>query len=314
MKNVKKILAGSLSALALGATLSGCATVPMDGTEAADVSLDTAATLERIDGEGPALWKVADEDTTIYMFGTIHILPANTEWTNARISNALASSDSIVTELMPGAASTPESQQMFMSGGMLSDGRTLRSLMSDDERARYEAALGKIGLPAAAFDQMKPWLAAITLSIVPLMQNGYEIESGVEEALEKMAAQETKREALETVEYQFNVFDGMPEETQLRYLLETADQVDNIKSYVDSMVAEWLEGDSDALADMMNEGLEDPVLAERLLYTRNKNWAEWIDNRLDQPGTVFMAVGAGHLAGEKSVQDYLVDMDVATVR
>ena len=294
--------------------LSACATMPTDGAETTVASLGPAATLERVDGEGPALWKVADEDTTIYMFGTIHILPANMQWSNVRISDALTSSDSIVTELMPGAASTPESQQMFMSGGMLSDGRTLRSLMSDDERARYEAALGKIGLPAAAFDQMKPWLAAITLSIVPLMQNGYDIESGVEEALEKMASQETKRDALETVEYQFNVFDGMPEETQLRYLLETADQVDNIKSYVDSMVAEWLEGDADALADMMNEGLEDPVLAERLLYTRNKNWAEWIDNRLDQPGTVFMAVGAGHLAGEKSVQDYLVDMDIATVR
>ncbi len=70
-------------------------------------------------------------------------------------------------------------------------------------------------------------------------------------------------------------------------------------------LGEWLEGDADGLAALLNEGLTDPVLAEALLYARNDRWAEWIDTRMDSPGTVFVAVGAGHLAGAKSVQDYL---------
>ncbi len=74
---------------------------------------------------------------------------------------------------------------------------------------------------------------------------------------------------------------------------------------MDRMVDEWLEGDADGLAALLNEGLTDPVLAEALLYARNDRWAEWIDTRMDSPGTVFVAVGAGHLAGAKSVQDYL---------
>ena len=69
------------------------------------------------------------------------------------------------------------------------------------------------------------------------------------------------------------------------------------------------------LAAMIKESAEsDPVLADRLFYNRNANWAGWIDERLDAPGTVFMAVGAGHLAGEKSVQDYLAQRNITVTR
>ena len=102
-----------------------------------------------------------------------------------------------------------------------------------------------------------------------------------------------------------SLFDQLPLESQITFLVQAAEGVDTIKGMLDRMVAEWLEGDADGLAELMNEGLTDQVLAERLLYQRNSNWAEWIDTRLDTPGTVFIAVGAGHLAGDKSVQDAL---------
>ena len=306
-----KVLSVTTASLALAVT-TACSTTTMDAPQTAAAT--SMATLERVPGDGPALWKVSDADTTIYMFGTIHLLPKDVQWQNAAITNALASSDSVVTELMPGAGETPEDQQMFMTRGMLGDGRNLREMMSTDQKTRYEAALAKLGLPPAAFDQFKPWMATVTLSIMPLIQAGYDPTAGVEKVVETMAGPDKQRVALETVEYQLGVFDGMPEETQLRYLMDTADEIDNIKDQIDSMVAEWVDGDADALAAIMNESLDDPIVAERLLYTRNKNWAKWIDARLDQPGTVFMAVGAGHLAGEKSVQDYLVQTNVAKRR
>jgi uncharacterized protein YbaP (TraB family) len=302
MSRFKSLLASSAILLAV----SGCATVP--DAPIADASI------ERVETDGPALWKVADEDTTIYLFGTVHILPEGTDWSTPAIESALASSGSIVTELLPGAGETPEDQQLFMARGMLEQGQTLRGLMSDDQRAAYEEALGKLGLPPAAFDQFKPWTAGITLSIIPLVNAGYNPESGVEKVLEGMAGPNIERGALETIEYQLQVFDGLPQEKQITFLIETAEQVDNITAYVNQMVTEWMEGDKDALAELMNESLTDPVLAERLLYERNRNWADWIDQRLDQPGTVFIAVGAGHLAGENSVQDYLEDRGVVAVR
>ncbi len=80
------------------------------------------------------------------------------------------------------------------------------------------------------------------------------------------------------------------------------------------MKAEWLAGDADALGELMNEEMDDPALYERLLVNRNRNWVNWIENRLEEPGTVFIAVGAGHLAGEGSVQQILAERGLTAER
>ena len=74
-------------------------------------------------------------------------------------------------------------------------------------------------------------------------------------------------------------------------------------------------GDVDDLGNILNEAFKaDPVLADRMLYSRNANWAAWIDNRLDQPGTIFMAVGAGHMAGNQKLQDKLAERGIKMMR
>ncbi len=80
------------------------------------------------------------------------------------------------------------------------------------------------------------------------------------------------------------------------------------------MVDKWLKGDARGLARVMNEELDDPVLYDRLLTRRNAHWADWISRRMEQPGTVFVAVGAGHLAGKGSVQDMLQKRGIRVTR
>ena len=261
----------------------------------------------------PALWKVADEDTTIYLFGTVHALPENVEWTTPALDNALASSDSIVTEIKMGPEIGQEMQSLVMAKGILPSGTTLRSLLTDEQTASYEEALGKLSIPPAAFDQFEPWYAGMMMSMLPLLQQGYSPDAGVEKVLLTKAG-DKEQQALETIEFQISVFDELPQDSQIGFLVEASEGVDEIKPMLDKMVAEWVEGDADALATLMNEGLTDPALAESLLYMRNRNWADWIDTRLETPGTVFIAVGAGHLAGDNSVQDYLAEREIETVR
>ncbi|MFN9632969.1 MAG: TraB/GumN family protein [Erythrobacteraceae bacterium] len=264
-------------------------------------------------GTGPALWKVADEDTTIYLFGTVHVLPKELEWYDATIANALDSSDMIVTEIKMDKASEAELQELSMKLGLLAPGTTLRSLLTPEQTATYEAGLAKLGAPPEAFDPVKPGLAGLTLSLLPLMQQGYDPNSGVEKIL--LAKAGTKPQgALETAEFQLGIFDNMPTEAQVAFMMEAVEGMDEIKPMLDRMVAEWAEGDAVELANIMNEGMTDPAVADALLYSRNANWAEWIDTRLDAPGTVFIAVGAGHLAGTKSVQDYLAQKGIAVAR
>lgn len=260
----------------------------------------------------PALWKVADADTTIYLFGTIHALPKGLVWLDGPVGKALDSSGELITEIPEVPAA--EQQTTVMALGLLK-GETLRSLLPDADRVAYEALLAKLKIPAEALDPMEPWLAGITLGVLPYKIAGYGPEDGVEAVLRKAAlAKGTKLGALETVEYQLGLFDQLPRETQIKFLGEAVRDFDKSFAIIGTMTDEWGAGDPEGLGKLINENMDDPELAETLLYQRNRNWASWIAKRLDQPGTVFIAVGAGHLAGVQSVQDLLKAQGLTTTR
>ncbi len=284
---LKRLVASTAAALSMG--LSGCASV--DTPPAGAVP-------------GPALWQVADEDTTIYLFGTVHALPEGKNWFDGRIERAFNSADELVTEI--DVSSAAQSAQALQTASALPAGQSLRGLMTAENRQQYEAALVGLGLPVEALDRYEPWFAAMTLSLLPLLRSGYQTQSGVELSLDARAG-EKSRGALETIEEQVDLFDTLPQEAQLAFLDETVEKIPEATNTLDAMVAEWLEGDAAQLAALLNSELTDPVLYERLLTSRNANWAGWIENRLEQPGTVFIAVGAGHLAGAGSVQEQLED-------
>lgn len=296
--------------------------------------------------KGPALWKVADKDTTIYLFGTVHVLPPGLEWYDATIAKAFDSAQTIVTEIPMGPESEAALGKLTETKGALPEGTTLRSLLGDKQKATYAAALNKLGTKietqqlaaapadvraqyedakakglvpnpadalAAEFDKNKPWLIALKFALLPLILDGYDLNSGVEKVLLAKAEGKAK-DALETGEFQLGIFDGMPQDAQITYMIEAADTLDETKPMLDRMVEAWSKGDAVNLAAIMNEGMDDPKVAEALLYNRNANWAKWIKERMKQPGTVFIAVGAGHLAGDKSVQDYLAKRGVKVTR
>lgn len=157
--------------------LQGCASYTSGDTVAtvapAAQQVDLAAIMAKPEGaSGPALWKVADEDTTIYLFGTVHLLPETKEWYNGPIATALGGATEIVTEIPIGAMSDPATQQAMMMKALLPPDQNLRDMLSDEDRTAYEAAMGKLDLPPAAFDRFKPWLAGMTLGVLPLMKAG----------------------------------------------------------------------------------------------------------------------------------------------
>jgi hypothetical protein len=260
---------------------------------------------------GPALWKVADEDTTIYLFGTVHILPKDVDWLKGEVKAAFDAAPEFVTEadMTKMEAFAPR----MAAAGTLPEGQTLRSLMSDENRAEYEAALAALQVPAANVDRFEPWLAARALRFVILLKNGYDPNSGVDIVLTQMAS-DKQRDALETLEFQLEMVDTTPMDQQLSYLDDVVGWVPVIREWNDRMVALWLAGDAAALADHIAMAYTDPHYYDRILTDRNASWAEWIDQRLDQPGTVFVAVGAGHLAGRGSVQEQLAKRGIETDR
>ncbi len=194
-------------------------------------------------------------------------------------------------------------------------GISLRDKLTVEDRAAYEATMTKLNLPVGAFDPLDPWFASVNLSLIPLMRKGYATDQGVEdELLAQARARAIKITGLETPEQQLGFFDNLPEDVQIRFLNFTVATIDEAADGMEQMVAEWANANVNALGELMNAGLEDKILYETLLVNRNNSWAEWVDQRMAQPGTVFMAVGAGHLAGESSLQALLAQKGLVAER
>ncbi|MFM5907283.1 MAG: TraB/GumN family protein [Novosphingobium sp.] len=252
----------------------------------------------------PALWKLSDPDTTIYLFGTVHILPKGITWLEGPVAKALDTSDILITEI-------PEADMAAMQGtviklAMLPKDKSLKTILPAKDYAAMDSALKTYGVPSGAFDRLEPWFVAVTLSTLPLVKEGYGADSGAE-ALIQARSKEARRphEGLETVEYQLGIFDSLPQDKQIKYLREVIKGLPKIKGQLNTMVKYWSAGNADKLGQMITADQSDPALMAALLTNRNRNWAGWIKQRLDKPGTVFIAVGAGHLAGKDSVQSML---------
>ena len=265
------------------------------------VSLPAAA--EAPQTARPALWQVSDADTTVYLFGTIHLLPQNLQWRTARFDQALNNSQELVVETIVDQQHPESVQAAEFSLGFRQGLPPIADRVPPAKVAKLRAAIASSGIPEKVYDQMETWLAAIQLLGVQFRTMGLKGSDGPEEILRQQFLAEKKPIGqLETNLEQFAYFDHLPEKAQ-RGLLEGAiePQTGMDKDY-NGMLASWSRGDIKRIANSFNHDLADsPDLKQALLEQRNANWAKWIEQRMAQPGTIMVAVGAGHLAGGDSV-------------
>jgi uncharacterized protein len=255
----------------------------------------------------PALWQVSDKDTTIYLFGTIHLLPRDSSWRTRKFDQAVQQSQSLVLETLIDAANPQQLAGVMASMGFSSGLPPIATRVPPQKRALLEAAIAKTRLPRAVFDRMETWAAAFTLLGVQFQTLGVQGEQGVEAVLRRSFASQGKQIGqLETNQEQLSFFDRLPEEAQRQLLEGAIENPQTMRTQFNGMLQAWLAGDVDAIGRTFNHDLQSsPELKAALLTRRNFNWSQWIERRMAQPGTVMIAVGAGHLAGGESVQRYL---------
>jgi uncharacterized protein YbaP (TraB family) len=297
-----RTLGAAMSAIALSLALPACAQQPAKPATAANDA-------------DPALWVVKDKDTTVYLFGTIHVLKPGLTWFDEAVKAAFDRSTEVKLEIvMPDPATM---QGLVQATGVAAPGTPpLTQRLPEAKRAAFTKAVTDLGLPADALDRYKPWLAATQLSVAPLSKLGYSNSNGPEEVISAAAKQARKPvTGLETPEQQLGFFGSLSDQAQLQFLESTVEELPKLDSTMASMVDDWARGDPDALAREMNEELKSsPEVAKVLLTDRNARWATWIKGRMATPGTVFIAVGAGHLAGPESVQAHLAKLGVKAQR
>lgn len=253
----------------------------------------------------PALWVVRDEDSTLYLLGTVHVLRPDTVWRTPAIDAALADADALWIEV---ETDDPEAMRPLVARHGLDPDHPLSSKLTAEQKARLDAAAAGMGISGAALEPFRPWLAALQISMGPLMKAGYDPASGVESKL-KAAAREAGKpiRTLETLEQQIGFFADLPPAVELAFLLSALDEMDSGPAMLDALVAAWSAGDVAALDDLMVAELaaDYPDLHEALLVRRNRDWAGQIQTLLAGEGVSVIAVGAAHLVGDDSVQAQL---------
>jgi uncharacterized protein len=263
----------------------------------------------------PAMWKIADADTTIYLFGTIHVLPANYKWRTKAFDAAAAKADTLVLEVADLGDNT-KTAEVFTRLAMSPNLPPVLDRVPADKRPGLKALIDKVGFPSSALARFESWAVAITLAGGMLKDLDLSPDNGVERKLtEEFTAAKKPIIGLETTELQLGIFDKLPQSAQDMFLAGLADEVEDPKAEFDAMLGAWTKGDDKAIATTFDDELrQSPELTDALLRNRNANWTAWLTKRLDTPGTVMVAVGAGHLAGVDSVQSMLAKQGVKVTR
>ena len=267
----------------------------------------------------PAMWKFGDADTTIYLFGTIHALPPGYQWQDARIGKAMAAADTLVIETM--IDKDPQAIARLFPPPDPSLPPILERVPAKSRKA-FARDLARSGLNQAALDRMPTWQAAFMMMGALMKHLGIQRDAGVENSIAPAfdapppaGGTPRKIEALETASAQLAMFANLSEADQRELLASMVDGRSDARTDYAKMLRAWANGDEPAIAKAFADDKDlTPHLREVLLRRRNASWALWLKARLATPGVVFVAVGAGHLAGPLSVQHMLAAEGIAVER
>ena len=252
------------------------------------------------------LWQVSSEKGTLFLVGTVHLLKPGTHIVSPAAEAAFEQAQTILLELDLDEAESPASQQLFARKALL-QGETLKDKVSSETLALAIEKIQAMGLPFDQLRPLKPWALSLTLTLFKLQTLGFHPRHGVDRYYFDQGKEAGKEiGALETMEYQLDLFDGMSDRLGEEFLLQTLGELDRLGEETEQLVQAWSGGEVKVLEELMQESFEDyPDLYQRLVVERNKNWVLRIEPLLDRPGTTLVVVGALHLVGADSVVELL---------
>lgn len=286
------------------------------------------------------LWKVEGKGNTIWILGSVHMLPERAHPFPAAFDQAYEDADRLIFEVDL-SATDPTALFGLMQSLMLPAGQTLEDVLSEETWEMLEPRLDDLvegmmtmmsaaggdaggeempGLPMGELDpdmikefmkpallRMKPWFIAFILQSQGAARDDYKAELGVDLFYMNRAKEDEKKiSGLETFEQQLGFLEKTASGNEDEFLRAVLEQKSSEDDMLDKLVDAWMKGDLMKLDELMNASLkESPEIREILLLQRNRNWVPQIEDLLNDEENYLIVVGAGHLIGEGSVIDLL---------
>lgn len=283
------------------------------------VAFAGAALADTPRGEAPVplLWKVSDDDNSLYLLGAFHLLKPDDYPLSRDVDDAFGDAEKLVFEIPPEELGSPALGMQMGQAGLRTDGTTLDSELPEQTRLALAgwleanaAELQRMQIPAQAMQMFEPWFAALMIMIAEMTKAGLDPALGLDAHLARKAGQAGKATSgLETGAEQIAFLDGMQRDEQLQFLQSSLESAAEGRTEIDKLHAAWRSGDAEALwtgmaAEMRSEF---PDLYQRINVARNEAWVPRLEAKLRAPGTddVLVVVGALHLLGEDGVVEKL---------
>lgn len=261
----------------------------------------------------PALWRVSDGDSDVYLFGTLHALKPSLKWRTPLYDEVLARAGTVWFEADMQSGDPDTLRLLVQRYGSDPDRPLSRKLAPSD--------LGALARQTdlARVDHLRPWAAALMLSMRPMLVRGATVEKGADATITRAARAEAKRiRAFETLEDQARMFASLPEASEVRYLTDVVRERSRgprlrLPFQPATLEGAWLAGNLDPgfLAEMK---AENPAMYEAFLRRRNEAWADRLAAEMAGSGIELVNVGALHLVGPDGLPALLAARGFKVVR
>jgi uncharacterized protein YbaP (TraB family) len=244
-------------------------------------------------------WKATGKDGVVYLVGSVHLLSKDFYPLNSAIEAAYKDVDLLVEEVDMAEMLDPTAQMGFLTRGMLPSATPLDKVIAPSTYALVTKRANDLGLPVEPFKLLKPWLVALMLVQVEWQKAGFDPELGLDKHFYDQAKAEGKTtQGLETAAYQISRLDDMTMEQQEHLLAESLKDLDAEKANMARLVDSWRAGDAPGVERIvLSELKQEPLLYQRLLVERNRNWMPKIEALFARPRHALVVVGAAHLVG-----------------
>lgn len=271
----------------------------------------------RARNDGPPLWVVKDVDSTLYLYGTVHLLSADIVWEKDDMRAVFDQSGTIFFEVDTSDKAMLDANVLTSSLGLYRDGQRLSDKLDSYQLKLLDAAVNNAELTLSAVDSMRPWLASEFLTVAAATQAGLSPDLSADDALKSRARRLQKNILyLDTIESQLRLSADQPEFVQMTLLSDTLSGFNALGSDLTRVAQAWAVGSTDFLTTEIIQAAKvtSPDMYQALFSDRNHQWAQDLTKFMEGSGTGFAALGIGHLLGEDSLQSKLKDKGYTVTR
>ena len=251
------------------------------------------------------MWKISSGSKSAYLLGSVHLGDQSFYPLPSVIEDAFAASSLLIVEVDMRKINPLEAQQLMAASGTYPLGDDLSKHIAPETEAKLNAFLTSYGMPPQLFGRYRPWMAGLTVSMLPMIKAGLNPNQGIDMYLLNKAGDKPV-EQLEDAAWQIKLLSSVPDRDSDKFLLSSIKQAEHSQETWTKLAKYWSEGAADKIDELTNaqetdDDADEQALSRRLREDRNPHMADRLEKCLHSSESCFMIVGAAHAVGKEGI-------------